>query len=175
MTPEDLLVVAQDLLVAQGPGAPLGARIRRSISSSYYAVFHAALELIDSQAAGVTGHPDIRDAMRRATAHKQIADAAREIVGVPRRGNPQIAPRRRSYKSLSTRLHTAGWGLYMQDVIDLQEQREVADYDLTARPRRSDATLAISKARRTTAFLLGHKTGGEGSAFFALVTAQQRI
>lgn len=176
MIPHDLITVAHELL--SGPtvqGAPLGARLRRSISTSYYAVFHAALEVIASQAVAVTGDPIARDAVRRAITHKQVSGAAREVVGVPNRGNNRIAPRNQSYKALSAQLHAAGWTPFMRDLIELQESREEADYDLLARPRKSDARLALDKARRTSGFLLPHATGSQGSAFLALSTAQPRF
>lgn len=174
MKPDDLLVVAADLLAAPGPGAPLGARLRRSISSSYYAVFHAALEVVASQTVAVTGDATTRDAVRRAITHSQIKNAAREVIGVASRKGSQVAPRNASYKALSARLHAAGWTSYMQDVVDLQEMREESDYDLIARPKKSHAQLALSKARRTTAFLAGRTTGPDGNAFLVLVTARGR-
>lgn len=174
MTPQDLLTVADELLQGPGHGAPLGARLRRSISTSYYAAFHAALEVIASQAVAVTGDPIARDAIRRSVTHKQISGAAREVVGVPNRAHNRIAPRNQSYKALSARLHAANWTPYMQDFIELQESREEADYALLARPRKSDARLALDKARRTTSFLLAHATGFQGNAFLTLTTAQPR-
>lgn len=171
MTPGDLITVANELLVADGP---LSARIRRSISSSYYSVFHAALDVIASQSVGVTGDATTKDAMRRAVTHAQLKAAAKEVIGVPGRANNKIAPRISSYKALSSTLHQSGWSPFMQDVIELQEQREEADYDLMARPRKSEATAAVTRAQRTISFLLEHRTGTQGKAFLALVTAQNR-
>lgn len=174
MTPADLLTVAEDLLSISGQGAPLGSRVRRSISSSYYAVFHAALEVVASQSVAVRGDATARDAARRAVTHKQVSTAAREVIGVGSRGAHQVAPRNRSYKALAVHLHAGAWTPYMQDVVDLQEQREEADYDLITRPRKSHAQLALDKARRTTEFLALHTTDDEGNAFMVLVTAQRR-
>jgi hypothetical protein len=63
----------------------------------------------------------------------------------------------------------------MQDFLDLQELREEADYDLMARPRKTDADLALEKARRSTQFLLDQRTGAHGKAFLALALGQARL
>ncbi len=46
----DLVTVADELATPQQAGAPLEARLRRSISTAYYAVFHSALDLIEMAA-----------------------------------------------------------------------------------------------------------------------------
>lgn len=45
MTPDDLIDVARSLASGGGPGAAGQARWRRSISTAYYAVFHALARL----------------------------------------------------------------------------------------------------------------------------------
>lgn len=166
MTPQSLLLVADELSALQGPGAPLQARLRRSISTSYYAAFHAALEVIASQAAGVTGDADAREAVRRATGHNDFTQAARAIIQA---SNPPNQPaRNRARSALAYRLRQAGWSPYMTDLITLKEQRHLADYDLSARVYLADAKTAHAQAQRLCAFLVGHTTGAEGMAFFVL-------
>lgn len=173
MKPEDLLTVAQDLLDAGGggPGAPLGARLRRSISASYYAMFHAALDLVATQGTGATADRDAREALRRSVDHRDIADAAQAIQ---RPKQKQPGDRQWAYYRLADTLQQSGWAPNMADLLDLQRLRQVADYDLSRRTRfkRAEAVLALRQAERTVTFLLGHRTGDEGRRFFVLVTAR---
>lgn len=167
MTPESLLLVADELITAPGPGAPAQARLRRSISTSYYAAFHAALEVCASQGAGVTADADAREAIRRSVSHSALKATADRIIKAPQQV-PTVQERGRAAQALAYQLRRHGWSSYMSDFRTLQEQRHIADYDLSFRVYLQAARTAHAQAQHLCAFLLQHKTGNEGRAFYVL-------
>lgn len=165
-----MLAVADELATVQGPGAPSQARVRRSISTSYYAVFHAALEVCASQGAGVTGDADAREAIRRAIDHRDLKAVADRIIKAPRH-LPTTQERGRAASTLAHNLRRDGWSQPMSDLRTLQEQRHNADYDMSSRAYLRAARTAHVQAQRTCDFLLEQRTGVQGRAFYVLVTS----
>lgn len=170
MTPGSLLAVANDLVRLPGPGAPAQARLRRSISTSYHAAFHAALAVCASQGAGVTGDPDAREAIRRSVSHAKLKGAADRIITAPQEP-PREHDRGRAGRSLAHHLRRAGWSSPMNDLRTLQEARHRADYDLSSRVVLEAARTADAQSARVCDFLSLHLTGAQGRAFFVLVVS----
>jgi hypothetical protein len=122
---DDLLKQA-DHLANKDQKKPQQANLRRAVSSAYYAVFH---ELIAFAAAEVVGAAEEKQPLggrlRRICAHANIKLAAGWFTGQL----PQVLVSVRQAASIN--------GPFDPDlvsvcrmVIDLQEQRHVADYDL---------------------------------------------
>lgn len=146
------------------------ARLRRSISTSYYAAFHAALEVCASQGAGVTADPDAREAIRRSVSHSSLKTTADRIIKAPQQV-PTTQERGRAASTLTYQLRRDGWSPHMSDFRTLQEQRHNADYDLSFRVYLQAARTAHAQAKRVCDFLLQHRTGDQGRAFYVLVLA----
>lgn len=163
-------MVADELITTLRAVAPAQARLRRSISTSYYATFHAALEVCASQGAGVTADADAREAIRRSVSHSNLKATADRIIKAPQQA-PTAQERGRAAKTLAYQLRRDGWGDYMNDFRTLQEQRHDADYDLSFRVYLQAARTAHAQARRVCDFLLQHKTGDQGRVFYVLVVS----
>lgn len=74
----DLLNLADDVLPA-GPGRPVQARLRRAVSTAYYALFHALIEESTRWLAG-TGARTMRQVMARGYEHGAMRDFAERVV-----------------------------------------------------------------------------------------------
>lgn len=106
---EDLLRIADELAAHGGAGRPRQAYLRRSLSTTYYALFHGLAKLCADELIGVTRaetEPWVR--VYRALDHADAKKALRQ-----------------------DRLRHIGQAMQMfADVfVDLQERRHVADYD----------------------------------------------
>lgn len=129
--PNGLLKVAEDL-VRPKKGQPSQARIRRSISTSYYALFTAlSLEI----ARPFSGEAD--GMARRLVEH----GAARSVCEDLRNQGkiPWLSGTPACDQSLLD---------FAQHFVELQESRISADYDHFYKPAKRDALNAISAARR---------------------------
>lgn len=74
----DLLNLAQDI-VPVGPGRPVQARLRRAVSTAYYALFRALIEESTRWLAGA-GARNMRQVMARSFDHGAMRDFAERIV-----------------------------------------------------------------------------------------------
>jgi uncharacterized protein (UPF0332 family) len=75
----ELLEVARDLLDGgPTPGAPNQGRLRRAVSTMYYAYFHF---LIEKSVASLTTTPEVRSLASRAYEHEQMLSACKSIAG----------------------------------------------------------------------------------------------
>jgi uncharacterized protein (UPF0332 family) len=131
--PHHLLDVAKSLAESER-GAPKQVKLRRAISSSYYAIFHCFV----TAAADLLARADARGTHRylavyRSFEHKRMADVCRQV----------------SAGSLKTEEGTSFHQLLRQCAlafVELQENRHEADYDPFKKFALSDAQAAISKA-----------------------------
>ena len=136
-----LLSVAAQLAEAPARGAPQQARLRRSISTAYYALFHrlvagAADLLVGANARGTQRYLVVY----RSFEHKRMADACRQ--------------------TLTGSLRTEAGTLFDPTIqgcasafVELQENRHEADYDPTLRIALSDAKTAVAKAQAAITML----------------------
>ncbi len=125
MNPEGLLEVAE-ALVRQGPGRPSEERVRRSISTSYYALFTA---LTAEYARPYL--PSVQPAARRLVEHGKTRSVC---IGLEASSSDNL----REFATLFLHL----W---------LRRQR--ADYDHTYDPKNRDAENAIEQARAGIEYL----------------------
>lgn len=128
---QDLLIVANDLCPTRA-GRPSHAYLRRSISTSYYAVFHALTEEVARPYKG-----DVRPTARRMLDHGSARDV---LTGLAKggqvvwlSGRPACSPHLKQFA---------------EDFEYLQLARHQADYDLAYTPRKADASIAMDRARR---------------------------
>jgi uncharacterized protein (UPF0332 family) len=149
---EDLLEVA-DLLLER-PKGKTGklpqARIRRSISSAYYALFHFLLDEVGKKVVGTDGGlSQRRRILARTIAHRAAKTALEKIRGASI--DSAVAD------FFNSRIAGAPWPAppfarnFANAFIDAQAKRHEADYDLNQSPGQADARLMISRARRAIA------------------------
>ena len=137
--PRDLLAQAR-LLATKEKSRPRQASLRRSVSASYYAVFHLLVDAAARRLVVGNGREALRNCLVRAFDH-----------GVMKRVARQFAER-----GLSPKLSPGLNGLPLQDEIvrvaaafvDLQQHRHEADYDMRRRFTRLEVLNIISDAER---------------------------
>ena len=131
LTPDGLLRAAKDLLPPR-PGRPPDASIRRSISTAYYAIFAAASEEVARRNTGET-----RIVARRLLDH----GSARDVCST-------LASQRRIPWLTGHPACSADVEQFSMCFLELQSERERADYDDAYEPKKDDALAAIATARR---------------------------
>ena len=118
-------------LASKEPRRPKQASLRRSVSASYYALYHL---LVDSAVRRLLAGADrdgLRNSLRRGFAHRTMKNAARQFAAGGLSPKPAAALGGRSIQpQLSSLADT---------FVDLQEYRHLADYDLTAPFTRDEA------------------------------------
>ena len=132
MTPEGLLEAAE-ALVPPGRGRPSRARIRRSISTAYYALFTAFTAEV--------ARPYRRNV--KATARRLVEHGKARSVCDTLKGNNRCDPNLREFAKRFVRLYLS---------------RQRADYDHTYEPDKSDAQEAIERAQNGINYLSEART-----------------
>lgn len=115
----------------------LDARLRRSISTGYYAVFHLLLE---SGSAKLAGHAGVRQLVSRAYSHGDMQQAAKGFqsqvlpakLSAPFGAVPPVVPPEITNVA--------------KVFVTLQEARHEADYNLSRRFTRAEAQQLVSRA-----------------------------
>jgi len=145
---EDLFTQAERL-ARLDPRKPKQANLRRAVSAAYYAVFHclvheACCVLIGTQHSQAA----YRHVLGRAFAHSVMKLACTSyaggtlkdsvIKGLPRDASGNY-PILQAIKDVASAF------------ADLQEQRHLADYDLTERFNRSDVLILVEEAKKSVA------------------------
>ena len=139
LNPDHLFEQASRLISAQA-GRPRQADIRRAISAAYYAIFHATITASVDQFVGVTNRDRSRYGLvYRSVSHAWLRDLCKEVQ------KPTLSNRFKPYAP------STGFGpnitTFAAAVVELQEKRHSADYDVMIRVNRSDAALVIATAR----------------------------
>ena len=136
---EDLLAQATHL-ASVDRSRPSQVNLRRAVSAAYYALFHA---LTDSACRSLLGarHEAVgyRNVLARAFTHTAMREACRSFSGgtLPtaiKNGLPSTAAIPPEVRTCAT------------EFIDLQDERHRADYDRSAKFRRSDVLMMIDNA-----------------------------
>ena len=131
----DLLVQAEEL-ARRDARRPRQANLRRAISSAYYALFH----LLASEASALyAGEARLAARITRTFNHAEMKKASEMIANdkLPKGIHPPggyVAPD--DLKDVANAL------------IDLQDERHLADYDLNRKYRRREALNHVQTARR---------------------------
>jgi hypothetical protein len=113
--------------------------IRRSISAAYYAIFHATITAAVDQFVGVTNRDRSRYGLvYRSVSHAWLRDLCKEVQ------KPTLTNKFKPYAPSN------GFGSNITAsaaaIVELQEKRHSADYDVMIRMNKSDAVLAINTA-----------------------------
>jgi uncharacterized protein (UPF0332 family) len=165
LNPDHLFEQAERLItIAVGP--PRQVDIRRAISAAYYAVFHATISAAADEFIGTTN----RDKSRYGLAYRSVSHAwIRELCKEVQKQNPS--------NKFKPYVPSTGFGsninAFAAAVVELQEKRHAADYDVMIRMNKSDAVLAISTARAALGRLDG-ASEPEKLAFLSLLLFSPR-
>jgi hypothetical protein len=143
---QELLAQAR-MLADLDPNRPKQANLRRSVSASYYALFHFLIEEATRLAFG-TQHAQapMRNFAGRAFVHNKMKPVCEDF-------QKQI-PSSKILGPWWGRLPIAGNAdliLIAGTFVDLQQQRHTADYDLDAMLLRADARNAATSAQQAIA------------------------
>jgi uncharacterized protein (UPF0332 family) len=163
--PDHLFEQAEELIMPQS-GRPRQADIRRAISAAYYGIFHATITKAVDQFVGATnrdkGHYSL---VYRSVSHSRLRELCNEVQ------KPTLSNKYRPY------VPPAGLGPHIvavaEAIVELQEKRHSADYDVAIRMNRSDAALAISTARAALE-RFGKASQQEQLAFLSLLLFSPR-
>lgn len=143
---DDLLDQAQMLAQLEpGPGRPKQASLRRAVSAAYYAVFHevanqAALNIMTVQRAA----SPFGQRVRRTIVHSNL----KAVAGWYIQSMPDVIRSVRGRGPIPPDLVTI-----CDAIVELQEARHRADYDLTKPFSRLDAGHLVGVARRAVGSL----------------------
>ena len=140
---QDLLNQAETLARIDTRGKPKQANLRRAVSAAYYSLFHFLVEEVCRGVMG-TQHTErgYRQSLARAFVHSTMKDACKSFAG------GQLP------KSVERPLPKSTGGGYVvskpiQNIaaifVDLQEERHLADYDLSKQFKRSDVLALIEQ------------------------------
>ncbi len=146
MSPAELLDVAK-LLADFEAGAPASdSRVRRAISTAYYAVFHAALaaaaeRFMGGDAKGSSGY----GLLYRGFEHRRMKDICEAVTRTTPRAKYRAALGR---VKLHPNLYT-----FCNEFVGLQQLRHLADYDPQATFFQEDALAAVASAKQAVAAL----------------------
>ena len=139
LNPEHLFEQGERLVTSDA-GRPRQADVRRAISAAYYGVFHSIITAAVDHFIGVTNRNAVQYGLAfRSVDHGWLRDLCKEVQ------KPTLT---RKFKPYEPR---GGFGqnivAFGAAVVQLQEMRHAADYDVMVRMTRSDAIVAIRTAR----------------------------
>jgi uncharacterized protein (UPF0332 family) len=138
----DLLSQA-GMLARREPRKPKEASLRRSISTSYYALFHYLIEESTRLSVGTSNdRARFREFAGRAFVHGKMKSVCEEFS--------KSTPKSELLNAFWPRLSVPTCGdirTIAENFVDLQEQRHAADYDLSRRFKRHDAQRAFDQAQ----------------------------
>ncbi len=121
----DLLAQAH-VLATREPRRPRQASLRRSVSASYYAVFHLLTDAAARRLVSGDDRDPLRHILRRAFSHASMVETAKQFTS----GAGSVS------RPLQPGLNNLALQPELQRVAatfrDLQQQRHEADYDLTS-------------------------------------------
>lgn len=158
---DSLLKLAGELLASRNPGRPDQAVLRRAISTAYYALFHRLIERSVDQVAGKQEEA-LRNAFARTFDHGAMKRFARAIAnGQPPSTTTQL------FSDLSNDLRTLAETFAL-----LQDERHVADYDLSTLIPKARARNAVTAAQ--VAFRLMDSPSPQIGSFLALLPVAGR-
>jgi uncharacterized protein (UPF0332 family) len=162
----DHLFEQADKLIASQAGRPRQADIRRAISTAYYGIFHAIVTKAVDQFIGATNRDKSHYGLAyRSVSHSRLREISNEV---------QKSTQSNKYRPY---VPTTGFGsniiAFAEAVLELQERRHSADYDVMVSVTRSDAGLAVATARAALSGF-GKANQQEQLAFLSLLLFSPR-
>lgn len=124
--PEDLLALALNLIETKNQAA-----FRRSMSTSYYAVFHLLVDTAVLRHISAEHGQFAQNLARRAPTHTQLKAQCSQLVRQPKQKSPVVAPKRWQDARYDGEIVSELQALAAL-VVELHTHRELADYDLGA-------------------------------------------
>ncbi|MBW3599365.1 MAG: hypothetical protein KY475_19110 [Planctomycetes bacterium] len=165
----DNLLAQARRLARLDPSRPKQANLRRAVSSAYYAVFHFLAD--QACRAAIGAHHDqgpYRQVLARAFAHNVMKAACVSFAGGTLKAS--VAKGLPSGFVVSTEIrHIA------RTFVNLQEQRHLADYDLSERFRRSDVLLLVDQAENAVRQFKALPASNEKKFFLACLWAWSNL
>jgi uncharacterized protein (UPF0332 family) len=132
-------------LATNEPRRPRSASIRRSISASYYALFHFLIEESTELLLGAGGKQQaFRQLHYRSFQHNEMANICKEVVDAL--ALPPKKCKLDAFRPLLS-VHSTDLDLIARTFKDLQEHRHRADYDIRKVHTRADALKLAADAR----------------------------
>jgi len=165
--PAWLIRLAEELGgVGAGPGQPRNTNLRRSVSTAYYALFHRL-----TLATARCGLPNAADGeiygLARHISHAAIKQVCSYVAGdKPPRHLDTIVDRLRLNADLFA---------IANSFVDLQEQREDADYDHLADFTKPDVLALVARAKSAIEFIDQDVDANDLRAFFGLIALRTSI
>lgn len=163
---EELLDAARRLIARRAGqrGRLPVARVRRSISTSYYALFHFILDEVGQRVVGT--HNDLRIRRRiisRTVAHAGVKSALDKVRGTM--VDPSVAAFLGSPTAANDAVATPR---FVRDLarafLDAQAKRHDADYDMNKKLGEADARLLHSRVRDVVRLWRASQTAAEREA-----------
>lgn len=138
-----LLAQARHLAITD-PTRPQQVNLRRAISGTYYALFHFLIEEANRFLLGTTAaRAGLRDIVTRAFTHTEMATTARSFV----RGTlPAAIVRRLGPLAIPNAVRQLA-----EAFLDLQDQRHLADYDVSESFLRGEVIVLVEQAETAVA------------------------
>jgi hypothetical protein len=148
---------------------PKQANLRRAVSSAYYAVFHLLIdEACRVQFGTQHNEAPFRRVLGRAFAHSVMKDACKAFGGgTLKKGVAKGLP---AGFTVPTEIR----GL-ADTFVDLQDNRHLADYDLTERFKRSDVLVLIKVVRKQIENFTNLAPSNEKRFFLACLWAWKEL
>jgi hypothetical protein len=165
---EDLLLQALELATLDAR-KPKQANLRRAISSLYYAVFHLLVdEACRIQIGAQHSQAPFRHVLGRAFAHGVMSDACKSFGGgTLKKGAAKGLPLAFAIPSEVREL--------AQTFVNLQDDRHLADYDLTERFKRSDVLALIAEVRKRSENFRSLESSNEKRFFLSCLWAWKEL
>lgn len=138
----DLLKQARRLASLE-PRKPRQASLRRSVSASYYALYHRLVSEATARMFSGNDRAPLRGRVARAFAHGTMKDVARQFAA--NAVSPKLSPGLNGQPLQGEIVQVA------EDFLELQEARHDADYDTLRRFSRADALSSVRTAERAFA------------------------
>lgn len=139
--PDHLLDQAERLIASTGGGAARHVDLRRAISNAYYALFHAVTAKAVDDLLGTRDRRSPRYRLvYRSVEHKALRKLCEDIVkpSLPRRYS-KFAPDGGFGEDLKS---------FAKTLLELQNQRHLADYDPLFGAKRSSAVKMVTRVAR---------------------------
>ncbi|TXM75773.1 hypothetical protein FV218_08065 [Methylobacterium sp. WL69] len=167
LDPDELLDVAR-LLVTQAPGTvPNQAQIRRSVSTAYYALFHAVLRRAADHLVGADqSHTAAYALVYRAFVHGRMKEVC-QVIDKPSLSAPNQEKLKRTAFGSPLRFFATAF-------VELQDARHRADYDPHAVLGPSDAERACAVARFGLEMLVAADPDERRDVFALMLSAGRR-
>ena len=162
----DLLAQARHLARRESK-RPRQASLRRSVSASYYAVFHMLIDEATRRMMSGNDRKALRRCLARGFSHSNMRQVALQFAG----------------GSVSPKLRPGLNGLPLQPdlvalantFVDLQQARHEADYDLALRFTRREALILANRADRAMAAWRGLRKTAQADTFLTGLLAFRNL